>query len=134
MSKSLIQVVNQTSQTLVADSIINPGSTVRRYGCNCRQNGNAIELTGTGYYTITGAVTLVPNAVGNVSIALYENGVQVPGTLVGGSVSTVGNSVTLPIVATVRRGCYCDGADSLICKLVSGPSTATNFSLRVEKS
>lgn len=133
MSKSLIQVVNQTSQALVADSIINPGSTVRRYGCNCKQNGNAIELSGAGYYAFTGTVTLVPDAIGNVSVALYSNGVQVPGTLVGGSVSTVGNSVTLPIVATLRQGCYCDGGDSVVCRLVAGPSTVTNFSLRVEK-
>lgn len=136
MGKSLIQVVNPASQTITAgvgSGTIGLGTTIRRYGCNCKQNGNAIEINGPGYYKVDATITLTPAEVGNVAIALYVNGVQVPGTLVGSSVSTVGNSTTLPIVATLRQGCYCDGADSVTLVLVSGDSTVTNVSLRVEK-
>ena len=133
MSRSLIQTVNQSSQTVAANSIINLGSVLRRYGCNCRLNGNAIEIDGCGYYTVDAAVTLAPTAAGNVTIALFENGVRIAGATATGSVTTAGNSVTLPIITTLRQGCNCDGASSITCVLIEGPSTVTNVSTRVEK-
>lgn len=133
MSKSLIQTANQSSQTVAEGSTISLGSVLRRFGCNCRLNGNAIEIEGTGYYTITGSVTLAPTEAGDVSVAIFENGVQVSGAVATGSVTTAGNSVALPIVTTVRQGCCCSGASSLTCALTSGASTVTNISLRVEK-
>ena len=51
MSKSLIQTVNQSSQVVAANSIIDLGSVIRRFGCNLRLNGNAVEVDGAGYYT-----------------------------------------------------------------------------------
>ena len=60
MSKSLIQVANPSSQDVAENGIINLGSVQRRYGCNLRLSGNAIEVNGDGYYTITGSVTVVP--------------------------------------------------------------------------
>lgn len=133
MSKSLIQTANQSSQTVAVGSVISLGSVLRRFGCNCRLNGNAIEIDGAGYYTVTGTVTLAPTATGNTSVAIYENGVQVAGAISTGSVTTAGNSVTLPLVTTVRQGCCCDGASSLTCVLTAGAATVTNISLRVEK-
>lgn len=134
MSKSLIQTANQSAQAVQAASIISLGSVQRRFGCNCRLSGNAIELSGEGYYEIDAAVALAPNAVGNVTVALYNNGVQIPGAIAYGSVSTAGNSVTLPLVTTVRQGCCCDSADNITCVLVDGASTVRNISLRVVKS
>ena len=133
MSRSLIQTANASAQTVAVNSIIAPGSTIRRFGCNCRLNGNSIEIEGAGYYTISGAVTLTPDAAGNVTIALQENGVTVPGGTATGGITTVGNSVTLPIEATVRKGCNCDGASALSLVLTAGASTVNNVSLRVEK-
>lgn len=134
MSKSLIQTVNASQQVVSAGSVINLGSVLRRYGCNCRLNGNAIEIEGCGYYEVTATVTLIPQATGNVTVALYENGAPIQGATATGAVSTVGNSVTLPLVTTLRQGCCCDTASSLSCVLVSGASTVSNISLRVEKS
>lgn len=131
MSRSLIQVANQSTQNLAIDSVVNPGTTIRRFGKDLRLNGNSIEIAGTGYYTVSGTLTVTPNAVGNVAAALYLNGVQIPGTLVGGSVSTVGNSTTLPFETTLRRGCCCDTPDILTCRLITGASSGTNYSLRV---
>lgn len=133
MSKSLIQTANQSSQAVAVGSVISLGSVLRRFGCNCRLNGNAIEIDGTGYYTVTGTVTLAPTSAGDVTVAIYKNGVQVSGATATGSVTTAGNSVTLPLVTTIRQGCCCDSAESLTCVLVSGASTVTNVSLRAEK-
>ena len=134
MSKSLIQTVNQSSQVVADNSIINLGSVIRRFGCNLRLNGNAVEVDGAGYYTIDCNVTLAPTAAGNVQVAIYKNGVPLTGATATGSVSTAGNPITLPIQTTIREGCNCDGGTSLTVVLVAGASTVSNVALRVEKA
>ena len=134
MSKSLIQVANQSTQTVAPNSIISLGSVQRRFGCNCRLSGNAIEISGEGYYEVEAAVSLAPTATGDVAVALYENGVQIPGAIAYATAAAAGDSVTLPLVATIRQGCCCDSADNLTCVLVEGASTVRNVSMRVVKS
>lgn len=132
MSRSLIQTTNTTSSSVALNGTIPLGSVLRRFGCNCRLNGNKIEIEGTGYYTVTATVTLQPEAAGAVSVALYENNVAVPSAVATGTAAAIGDDVTLTIVTTVRETC-CEGASSLALVLTEGPSTVTNVSLRVEK-
>lgn len=133
MGRSLIQTANQSQQAIVANSIISPGSVQRRFGCNLRLSGNAIEVNGEGYYTVDLDVSIAPTAAGPVTIALYNNGVQIPGAIAYGSVTTAGNPTTLCINCTIRQGCCCDSADNLTCVLLEGPGTVSNISLRVIK-
>lgn len=133
MSKSLIQTANTIAQNVIAGSTVSLGGVIRRFGCNCQLNGNKIDVTGTGYYTVSGTVTLTPTAAGNITISVYEDGVQIPGALATGSVTTVGNSVTLPLETTIRRGCCCSDASS-ITLVASAPATVDNVSLRIEKA
>lgn len=133
MSRSLIQVANQSTQVVAADSIIALGSTQRRFGCNLRLSGNGIEVNGEGYYTVTADVSVAPTAVGPVTVALYNNGIQVPGAIAYGSVSTAGNPTTLSINTTVRHGCCCDSADNLTLVLITGAGNVQNVSMRVIK-
>lgn len=134
MSRSLIQTTNQTTQAVAENSIISLGSVLRRFGCNCRLSGNAIECVGEGYYKVTANVSVAPAATGAVTVALYDNGVQVPGAIAYGSVSTASNPVTLPIETTIRQGCCCDTADSLTVMLLEGAGNVENISVRVEKA
>lgn len=132
MSRSLIQTANPSTQAVAVGGIINLGSVLRRYGCNCRLNGNTVEIEGAGYYTINGTFTVAPTAAGNVTVVILENGVQVAGATATVN-ATAGNAVTLPIVTTVRQGCCCDGASSITCVLTEGAGNVTNVSLRIEK-
>lgn len=134
MSRSLIQVANPSSQTVVLNGIIPLGSTQRRFGCDLRLSGNGIEIDGTGYFTVDCTVSVAPTAIGDVTVALYNNGVQIPGAIAYGEVSTAGNAVTLALNTTIRRGCCCDSGDNLTCVLLAGPGTVQNISLRVEKA
>lgn len=134
MSRSLIQTTNQSSQTVAENSIISLGSVLRRFGCNCRLSGNAIEVEGEGYYKVDATVTAVPTAAGNVTVALYEDGVQIPGATATESVTATDSPVTLPIVTTIRKGCCCDGASQITLVLEQGASEVTNVSLRVDKA
>lgn len=133
MGRSLIQTANQSAQAVAENSIISLGSVQRRFGCNLRLSGNGIEINGEGYYTVDCDVSVAPTAAGPVTVALYNNGVQIPGAIAYGSVTTAGNPVTLPINTTVRQGCCCDSADNLTCVLVTGAGTVRNVSLRVAK-
>lgn len=134
MSKSLIQTVNQSTQDVAVNGIINLGSVIRRFGCNLRLNGNSIEVDGAGYYTIDCNVTIAPTATGTVQVAIFKNGVQLTGATATGSVSTAGNPITLPIQTTIREGCACDGGTSLTLVLLAGAGTVSNVAVRVEKA
>lgn len=134
MSRSLIQVANQSTQAVAANSIISLGSVQRRFGCNCRLSGNAVECVGEGYYTVDANVTVAPTAAGAVTVALYNNGVQIPGAIAYGSTTTAGNPITLPILATIRQGCCCDSADTITCVLIAGAGNVQNIAMRVEKA
>lgn len=133
MAKSLIQVANQSTQAVAVNSIISLGSTQRRFGCNCRLSGNGIEVNGQGYYTVDADVSIAPTATGNITVALYNNGAQVPGAIAYSSVSTAANPVTLSINTTVRQGCCCDSADNLTLVLLEGAGNVQNVSMRVVK-
>ena len=133
MSKSLIQVANQSNQTVAENSIISLGSTQRRYGCNLRLSGNGIEVDGAGYYTVDASVSVAPTATGVVTVAIYDNGIQIPGAIAYESVSTAANPANLSISTTIRQGCNCDSADNLTCVLLTGAGVVQNISMRVVK-
>lgn len=135
MSKSLIQVANTSNQTVDVNSLVNLGSTIRRFGCNCYLSGSSvIEVKGEGYYTISGAVTLAPTVEGDVAIAVQKDGVIVAGSAVAATAAGAGDYITLPVIATIRKGCGCEGASSVSVIVTEGASTVTNVSLRIEKA
>ena len=77
MSKSLIQLYNESTQAVTQNNVINLGSVLRRYGCNLKLSGGAVEIDGPGYYEANVIATVEPTAVGNVTVALFENNVQI---------------------------------------------------------
>ena len=133
MGKSLIQVANQSPQTVAAGGIISLGSTQRRYGCNLRLSGNGIEVNGEGYYTADLSVSVAPTAAGAVTVALFSDGVQIPGAIAYGT-ATAGDNTNLSVNCTVRQGCCCDSADNLTAVLIEGAGEVNNVSLRVVKA
>ena len=133
MSRSLIQVTNQSMQNVALNSIISLGSVLRRFGCNIRLSGNGIEVIGEGYYTISGTATVAPTAAGTVSVAVYNDGMQIPGAIASGTAAAAGNPVTLPLETTIRQGCCCDSADNITLVLLEGAGEVSNVSLRIEK-
>lgn len=62
MSKSAIYTTNVSNSTVAAGDIVPVGTTARRYGCNVRQDGNAIALCGQGYYLVDVSATVAPSA------------------------------------------------------------------------
>ena len=132
MGKSLIQTTNQTSQSVEENGIVSLGSVLRRYGCNCRLSGNAIEIVGQGYYTVDVDVTVVPTAAGAVTVALFNDNVQVPSAIAYGT-GEADSPISFAISTTIRQMC-CDSTDSLTVVLTDGAGQVSNVSVRVVKS
>ena len=132
MSKSAIYTVNSTPTSVTPSNIIPLGGTIRRYGCNVAQDGNTITISGKGYYLINVSSTVTPTAIGNVGVTMLKDGVSVTGATATGSVSTVGDSTTLPIVAIVRNNCDC-GSSVISFVLNTIASSVDNFAVSVVK-
>ena len=134
MSKSAIYTVNSSNQSVAINGIINPGTTIRRYGPNLSLSGNAIQISGAGYYDIDASFTVAPSAVGSVTITAYLNNVAIPGGVATGSVSTANNPITLSISSLVREGCLCcEGISNVTFVLTGTEADVSNSSIVIEK-
>lgn len=143
--KALIYVSNTGTQTVDADSALNLGSILRRYGNDRRRyesdrcgqpsmdlNGNGVTIMETGYYKVDASATISPAAAGSVTLTLLESGVPVPGAVATDTVATAGDSVTLNINTPVIRHMMHCGGKSLTLQ-ISAAGTVSNVSMSVIK-
>ena len=132
MSKSAIYTTNTTAPTIAVDGIIPVGTTTRRYGCNIRQDGNAITLCGQGYYLVNVSATVTPTAAGTVSVTAQKDGVDIVGATGSETVAAVSNAANISITAIVRNACGCDS--SILSFVLGGVAAVVdNFAVTVEK-
>lgn len=110
MSKSAIYTTNTTAPTIAVDGIIPVGTTTRRYGCNIRQDGNAITLCGQGYYLVNVSATVTPTAAGTVSVTAQKDGVAIVGATGSETVAAAATDVNIGLTAIVRNACGCDSS------------------------
>lgn len=132
MSKSAIYTAMTTPTSVAIGSTIPLGTTIRRFGCNIAQDGNAITVKGKGYFLVTASITAAPDAVGTVTVAMSKGGVPVSGATASSSVSTAANPTALPITAIVRNACDCDSS-ALSFTLDGTASTVQNVAVTVVK-
>lgn len=132
MSKSSIYTVNSITTTVAPGNVVPLGSTIRRFGCNVAQDENSITVKGKGYFAVTANATVTPSSVGNVGITMLKDGVVVTGASGINSVSTVGNTVTVPITAIIRNTCDCDSSN-ISFTLDTTTSNVVNFVVSVVK-
>lgn len=129
--KSALYAAMQTPTAVAVDGVIPLGSLIRRYGCDVALNGNAVNITGAGYYDVDASVTVTPAAAGTVTITLYKDGVAVPGATASETAAANG-TVDLSIPALVRQVC-CAAASALTLVLTGAAATVNNVALRVQR-
>ena len=130
MSRSAIYTANATANAVAVGNLVPLGSTVRRYGCNLRQDGNGITATGAGYYLVTMSATVAPTAAGAVTITGQKDGVAIIGATAT-STAAAGATTDLAFSAVVRN----TGCDSSILSFVltGAEATVSNFAVSVVK-
>lgn len=129
--KSALYAAMQTPTAVAVDGVIPLGSLIRRYGCDVALNGNAVNITGAGYYDVDASVTISPAAAGTVTITLYKDGVAVPGATASETAAANG-TVDLNIPALVRQVC-CAAGSALTLVLTGAAATVNNVALRVQR-
>ena len=77
--KSALYTAMQTPTAVAVGGVIPLGGLIRRYGCDIALNGNAVNLSGVGYYDVDASITATLTAAGAVTATLYKDGVAVPG-------------------------------------------------------
>lgn len=131
MSKSAIYTANTSAQTVAVNDIIPVGTTSRRFGCNIRQDGNTITLTGPGYYLVNASATVAPTAAGTVSVTGQKDGVAVIGATAADTTTAAAESANLSLGFIVRNvSC---GSSILSFVLGGAESTVTNLAVTVTK-
>ena len=134
MSKSAIYTVNQSAQNVAVNGSLNLGSIIRRFGQNLNMSGNAIQISGEGYYDLDASITLAPSAVGNVTITAFADNIAIPGATATASVSTANNPVNISLSSLYRKGCQCcDGLSNITFVLTGTATSVTNVAIVVEK-
>lgn len=129
--KSALYAAMQTPTAVAVDGVIPLGSLIRRYGCDVALNGNAVNITGAGYYDVDASVTVSPAAAGTVTITLYKDGVAVPGATASETAAANG-TVDISIPALVRQVC-CAAGSALTLVLTGVAATVNNVALRVQR-
>lgn len=134
MSKSALYTANTSNQTIQDNGIISPGTIIRRFGPNINLVGNAIQITGAGYYEFNSSITIAPTAEGEVTVAIYKDGVPIQGATATETAAAAGDNINLSISAIVREFCSCcDGLSNFTFVLTGVESTIINIAATVEK-
>ena len=129
--KSALYAVMQTPTAVAVDGVIPLGSLIRRYGCDVTLNGNAVNITGAGYYDVDASITVALAAAGTVTATLFKDGVAVPGATASAS-GAAGAPVVLAFPALVRQAC-CASGTALTLVLTGAAATVNNVALRVQR-
>ena len=88
--KSALYTALQTPTAVAVDGVIPLGSLIRRYGCDISLNGNAVNLSGAGYYDVDVSITVAPTAAGTVTATLVKDGVAIPGATASAAAAAPG--------------------------------------------
>lgn len=129
--KSALYTAMQTPTAVTVNGVIPLGSLIRRYGCDVSLNGNAVNITGTGYYDVDTSVTVAPTAAGTVTATLVRNGVPIPGATASAA-AAAGAPVVLAFPALVRQAC-CASGSALTLVLSGAAATVNNVAFRVQR-
>lgn len=136
MSKAGIYTVNSGAQAVAVGGVINLGFINRRFGRKCCEpiidlNGAGIILNDDGAYSVDVVVTALPTAAGPVTIAVFQDGVAVPGSTNTTTAAAAGNPVNVFSAPMVRV--KENSASNLTVVLVNGAGTIANISVKVLK-
>lgn len=129
--KSALYTALQTPTAVAVDGVIPLGSIIRRYGCDANLNGNAVNLSGAGYYDVDASITVSPTAAGTVTATLVKDGVAIPGATASADAAS-GAPTVLSFPALVRQAC-CASGSALTLVLSGVAATVNNVALRVQR-
>ena len=130
MSRAAIYTVNESSQTVAEDGVINLGTIVRKFGCNLNLAGTGIQIMGPGYYRFDSSITLARN----VTVTAYLDNMPVQGAVATAEATAAGDVLNLDLDFVIRQSCSCcEGLSNLVFKVSENAADVSNIAIVGEK-
>ena len=127
--RSMIYTANTATQTVPVGGTVALGQEVRRSGCGLVSGGSSIVAKTHMPVLVTVSVTAAPSAAGAVTVALYRDGVAIPGAAATQTVAANGTA-SLAFSAIVRGSrCACADASTLTVVLLGTASDVSNVAV-----
>lgn len=132
MRTNLIYITTNTSNEVVANSIIPLTTIQRKYGCATIPAMNGVILNKPGYYKLNASVTFTAPEAGDVEIVAQKSGVDLVGMSATTTITTASTEVrTLNINGIIRINCN-DVLSTINLVNVTSDITVQNVSLDIE--
>ena len=127
--RSMIYTANTATQTVPVGGTVALGQEVRKSGCGLVSGGSSIVAKTNMPVLVTVSVTAAPSAAGAVTVALYRDGVAIPGATATQTVAANGTA-SLAFSAIVRgQRCACADASTLTVVLLGTASDVSNVAV-----
>ena len=127
--RSMIYTANTATQAVPVGGTVALGQEVRRSGCGLVSGGSSIVVRSHMPVLVTVSVTAAPSAAGAVTVALYRDGVAIPGATATQTVAANGTA-SLAFSAIVRGSrCACADASTLTVVLLGTASDVSNVAV-----
>jgi hypothetical protein len=132
---SVLYVVNNTTQTVLANGTVLPGTVVHK-NCNSQAtlSGNAINVLGTGYFTIDVSATFTGAAAGEATLQLYKDGVAIPGAVGSQTITTADTEYrSISFTCEILKSCNCNSISTITLVNTGVGLTLSNVAIRVKR-
>ena len=128
---NLIMMTTTTAQSVLADGIIPLTSIARRKGCSIQSSNNSVILGKPSYYKVSATITFTAPAAGNTTVALFKNGVTVPGITATQTITTATTEVRSMTLDGIVR-VFCNEGQPVLTLVNTGVGiTISNVELSV---
>ena len=133
----MISSYNTTTQAVLTDDLVNFSTDRILTGCTVTRNGNTFQLNKPGYYYVTfNAVASATTTLGDLTIALYNNGVAVPGAQATTTTTVAGNNADYAFSTIIRvypSCCMVDNTARLTLVNTGVDATYENVNINITK-
>ena len=133
----MISSYNITSQAVLTDGLLQFSTDRILTGCTVTRNGDTFQLNKPGYYYVTfNADVAATETLGELTIELFNNGVEVVGAEATETATVAGNVSNLAFATIIRvppSCCAIDNTARLTLVNTGVAATITNVNINITK-
>ena len=133
----MISSYNITSQAVLTDGLLQFSTDRILTGCTVTRNGDTFQLNKPGYYYVTfNADVAATETLGELTIELFNNGVEVVGAEATETATVAGNVSNLAFATIIRvppSCCVIDNTARLTLVNTGVAATITNVNINITK-
>lgn len=133
MSKSAIFMANTASTSVGANAAVPFGTVNRRFGCSLNGTTGGIVVNEPGYYLVTANISYTAPDTGNVTVALQQDGVSVPGATASDTVGTATTEINNITVTGIVRVMCGSAPDTITLQNTGVAITTSNVAISAVK-